>query len=71
MDAAVEADEVDFDAFVRMMRCNSSESLVSGASSEMSYDLYDPRLKDSSLHGPLGDGVHYQPALETVPDDPE
>ncbi|GIL95565.1 hypothetical protein Vretimale_1571, partial [Volvox reticuliferus] len=71
MDAAVEADAVDFDAFVRLMRCNSNDSLASAGSSELSYDLYDPRLKDSSLHGPLGDVSHYQPALETVPDDPE
>ncbi|GIL43935.1 hypothetical protein Vafri_1520 [Volvox africanus] len=71
MDAAVEADAVDFDAFVRLMRCNSNDSLASAGSSELSYDLYDPRLKDSSLHGPLGDGSHYHPALETVPDDPE
>ncbi|GFR39841.1 hypothetical protein Agub_g336 [Astrephomene gubernaculifera] len=71
MDAAVETDAMDFDGFVRLMRCNSSDSLASGASSEMSYDLYDPRLKDASLHGPLGDGTHYQPALETVPDDQE
>lgn len=68
MDAAVEADAVDFDAFVKLMRCNSSDSLASGASSEMSYDLYDPRLRDASLHGPHGEGAHYTPALETVPD---
>ncbi|KAG2495634.1 hypothetical protein HYH03_006234 [Edaphochlamys debaryana] len=71
MDAAVEADVVDFDAFVRLMRCNSSDSLGSGASSELSYDLYDPRLKDASLHGPLEGGSHYTPALETVPDKEE
>ncbi len=70
MDAAVEADAVDFESFVRLMRCNSNDSLQSMGSSELSYDLYDPRIKDPSVHGPgHGEGLHaYHPALETVPD---
>lgn len=76
MEAAVasDADTLEFNDFVQLMRINSSDSLAS----ELSYDLYDPRVSvvgslggaggsDGSLHGLLGSSkggfLHSHPPL--------
>lgn len=57
MDAAVDADGLGFDDFVRMMRSDSFTSNASGSGGPggpwgVDLALYDPRLRDASLHGP-------------------